>query len=291
MATTSALSNARTASGKSQGSGLLRWLRREGVGAVIVVLLILFIIGPMVSVVLWAFAEKWQYPSLVPQIVGFKWWAETFKRADILKAIPQTITITLVATALSALVSLPAAYAFARIRFPGRQIFLLSFLATNAFPRFGLYITIAVIFFRLNLIGTLSGVIAIQIVNTLLLMIWIPTAAFRNVDRSLEEAALDVGASRLRVFLQITMPLVFPAIAAAVLLSAVSIFYESQASLIIGLPYVTTVPVLMYSLTNNQLVVQYGAILMFVTWIPSLFLLVFAQRFLRGRYFAAGFGV
>ena len=147
------------------------------------------------------------------------------------------------------------------------------------------------IFFRLNLIGTVPGVIVIEVVNTLLLMIWIPTAAFRGVDRSLEEAALDVGASRLRVFAQITLPLVFPAIAAALLLTAVNIFYEAQASLIIGLPNVRTVPVLMYSLTNNQLVVQYGAILMLVTWVPSLFVLLYAQRFLRGRYFAAGFGV
>ena len=116
-------------------------------------------------------------------------------------------------------------------------------------------------------------------------------AAFRSVDRSLEEAALDVGASRLRTFVQITLPIVFPAIAAAMLLSAVNIFYEAQASLIIGLPNVRTVPVLMYSLTNNQLVVQYGAILMFVTWLPSLLLLAVAQKFLRGRYFAAGFGV
>jgi putative spermidine/putrescine transport system permease protein len=291
METTAALSNPRATAVKSRFSSALRWVQREGFGALIVSFLILFIIGPMVSVVLWAFAIKWQYPSLIPTVFGFKWWAETFKRADILKAIPQSITITLAATAVSALVALPAAYAFARIRFPGRQIFLLSFLATNAFPRFGLYLTIAVIFFRFNLIGTVPGVILIQVVNTLLLMVWIPTAAFRSVDRSLEEAALDVGASRLRVFLQITLPLVFPAIAAAVLLSAVSIFYEAQASLIIGLPYVTTVPVLMYSLTNNQLVVQYGAILMFVTWIPSLLLLAFAQKFLRGRYFAAGFGV
>lgn len=271
--------------------GVANWLRRDGAGVLIAVTLVLFIIGPMVSVVLWAFAEKWQYPSLVPTVFGFKWWGETFRRADIVTAIPQSISITLIATVLSALVSLPAAYAFARIRFPGRQVFLLSFLATNAFPRFGLYITIAVIFFRLNLIGTVPGVIAIQVVNTLLLMIWIPTAAFRGVDRSLEEAALNVGASRLRVFVQITLPLVFPAIAAAMLLTAVNIFYEAQASLVIGLPNVRTVPVLMYTLTNNQLVVQYGAILMFVTWVPSLILLAFAQRFLRGRYFAAGFGV
>src|SRR5215470_3662112 len=270
---------------------LFRPFYREGMGILLLIALILFIIGPMISVVLWAFAEKWQYPSLIPTVFGFRFWTETLKRADVVKAIPQSIGITTIATLLSAVVSLPASYAFARIRFPGRQIFLLSFLATNAFPRFGLYITIAVIFFRLNLKGTVSGVIVIQVVNTLLLMIWIPTAAFRGVDRSLEEAAMDVGASRLRVFVQITLPLVFPAIAAAVLLSAVNVFYEAQASLIIGLPYVTTVPVLMYSLTNNQLVVQYGAILMLVTWVPSLLLLIVAQRFLRGRYFAAGFGV
>jgi putative spermidine/putrescine transport system permease protein len=275
----------------SQTKGVVRWLRRDGLGALIATTLALFILGPMLSVVLWAFAVKWQYPSLIPTVYGFRWWSETFRRADISAAIPQSIGITLIATALSALVALPAAYAFARIRFPGRQIFLLSFLATNAFPRFGLYITIAVIFFRLNLIGTVPGVIVIQVVNTLLLMVWIPTAAFRSVDRSLEEAALDVGASRLRTFVQITLPMVFPAIAAAMLLSAVNIFYEAQASLIIGLPNVNTVPVLMYRLTNNQLVVQYGAILMFVTWVPSLILLAFAQRFLRGRYFAAGFGV
>ncbi len=275
----------------SRLKGTFRWIRRDGFGAVIAATLILFIIGPMLSVVLWAFAEKWQYPSLLPTVFGFRWWSETFRRADIGAAIPQSVSVTLIATTFSALVSLPAAYAFARLRFPGRQVFLLSFLATNAFPRFGLYITIAVIFFRLDLIGTVPGVIVIQVVNTLLLMIWIPTAAFRSVDRALEEAALDVGASRLRTFVQITMPMVFPAIAAAMLLSAVNIFYESQASLIIGLPNVRTVPVLMYTLTNNQLVVQYGAILMFVTWVPSVILLAFTQRFLRGRYFAAGFGV
>ncbi len=291
METTAALAGGESQRSPGAMRQLLRWLRHDGFGLFLTVALILFIIGPMVSVVLWAFAVRWQYPSLVPTQWGFKFWVDTFHRADVARAIPQSIIITLLATLFSALVSLPAAYSFARIRFPGRQVFLLSFLATNAFPRFGLYITIAVIFFRFNLIGTIPGVVLIQIVNSLLLMVWIPTAAFRGVDRSLEEAALDVGASRLRTFIQITLPLAFPAIAAALLLSAVAIFYESQASLIIGLPNVSTVPVLMYSLTNNQLVVQYGAILMFVTWVPSLILLVFAQRFLRSRYFAAGFGV
>src|SRR5215475_12800316 len=107
MESTAPLSAPNRSAAKSRFSGVSRWLWREGAGALMAILLLLFIIGPMVSVVLWAFAEKWQYPSLVPTVWGFKWWAETFRRADIVKAIPQTITITLVGTALSALVSLP----------------------------------------------------------------------------------------------------------------------------------------------------------------------------------------
>ncbi len=266
-------------------------VRKNGFGVVALILLAIVILGPLYSVVLWAFAEKWQYPSLIPQVFGFKFWSMTFARADILKALPLSVVLSLTVTLISAAICLPAAYAFARLRFRARQTLLLSFLATNAFPRFGLYVSIAVIFFRLNLIGTIPGVIMIQLVNTLLLMIWIPTAAFQGIDRSLEEAALDVGASPLRVFIQITLPLVMPALSAALLLTFVNTFYESQGALIIGLPRVTTMPVLMYALINSQLVVQYGAIVSVVLWLPSLLLLVFAQRLLRGGYLTAGFGV
>ncbi len=266
-------------------------IRRDGFGIFALILLALVIIGPMISVILWAFAERWAYPSLIPTQFGLRFWEDTLSRADIARAFPLSIGICVTVTLLSALICLPAAYAFARLSFRGRQVFLLSFLTTNAFPRFGLYVTIAVIFFRLDLIGTVPGVILIQLVNTLLFMIWIPTAAFQGVDRTLEEAALDVGASRLRVFVQITLPLVLPALSAAILLTFVSTFYEAQGALIIGLPRIITMPVLMYSLINNQLVVQYGAILSLILWLPSLLLLVFAQRLLRGGSLAAGFGV
>lgn len=260
-------------------------------GAALVVALALLIVGPMVSVALWAFAERWRYPSLIPTQWGLKYWVDTFRRADIVEALPLSIGLAAVVTLLSALICLPAAYAFARLRFPGKQAMLLSFLVTNAFPRFGLFVSIAVVFFRLNLVGTVPGVILIQLVNTLLVMIWIPTSAFQNVDKALEEAALDVGASRFRAFVQITLPQVFPALAAALLLTFVSTFYEAQGALLIGVPNVRTLPVLMYSYINNQIVVQYGAVLSLALWLPSLVLLIFAQRFLRGNTVSAGFGV
>ena len=268
-----------------------RTLRREAFGIFALVALTLIIIGPMMTVFLWAFAERWRQPALLPTEWGLSYWYETLARNDITSAMPMSLGLALTVTALSAIICLPAAYAFARINFPGRQGLLLSFLAVNAFPRFGLYVTIAVVFFRLGLVGTLPGVILIQLVNTLLTMIWIPTSAFQNIDRALEEAALDVGAGRLRVFFQITLPQVFPALAAALLLTFVSTFYEAQGALIIGIPGIRTMAVLMYSYINNQIVVQYGAVISLMLWLPSLVLLSFAQKFLRGNTVSSGFGV
>ena len=275
----------------SFASRAMKAIRREGLGVILTIVLFIVIIGPMISVILWAFAQQWRYPALIPTKWGFMYWVQTLARADIKSALPLSIGLATAVTALSAVVCLPAAYAFARMDFPGRKTLLLSFLSTNAFPRFGLYISIAIIFFRLGLVGTIPGIILIQIVNTLLLMIWIPTSAFQGVDHALEEAALDVGASPVRVFAQITLPLVLPALSAAILLTFVGTFYEAQGALIIGIPNITTMHVLMYSIINSQVIVQYGAIISLILWLPSLVLLIFAQRFLRGGAISAGFGV
>ena len=49
-------------------------------------------------------------------------------------------------------------------------------------------------------------------------------------------------------------------------------------------------PVLMISLINNQLVIQYGAVLSVLLWVPSFLAMLFARRILSARTIAAGFG-
>lgn len=267
-----------------------RW-RRTAFGIVLLALLFFVLVGPILTVMIWAFAEKWRYPALLPTEWGLSYWGETLARADLRKALPTSIVVSLAVTALSLIICLPASYAFARLRFRGKQALLTSFLFTNAFPRFGAYITIAVLFFQLNLIGTMAGVILIQLANTLLLMIWIPTGAFQAVDRSLEEAALDVGASRIQVFLRITLPQVTPALVAALMLTFIGTVYETYGALLVGAPNVITIPVIMFPLINNQPIPQPGAILSVLLFLPSLVILVFANRLLRQGYFTAGTGV
>jgi len=262
----------------------------DWVGIFFAVVLTLVIVLPLLVVGTWAFTNVWRYPSVIPQEFGMKFWFQTLARADVWSSITMSLTLATTVTGLSALICLPAAYAFARLDFPGRSLLFFSFLAGHAFPKFGLLVAIAGIFLQLNLIGTFWGVVLIQLVGTLLFMIWIPVAAFQAVDRRMEEAARDVGAGPFRVFWSITLPQAGPTIAAAILLSFVGTFYETEGAWLIGAPQVRTLPVLMISFINNQPVIQFGAVLSVILWVPSFIALLFARRVVNSGSFARGFG-
>ncbi|MBB4251532.1 ABC transporter permease [Rhizobium sp. BK008] len=265
-------------------------LRFDWIGLLFACLLTLFIALPLIVVGTWAFTEVWRYPSVIPQQFGLRFWGQTLARRDVWDALFLSLRLTTTVTILSAVICLPAAYAFARMRFPGRNILFLSFLASHAFPKFGLLVAIAGIFLQLGLISTFWGVVLIQLVGTLMLMIWIPVAAFQNVDRRMEEAARDAGATPLRVFWSITLPQAAPTISAALLLTFVGTFYETEGAWLIGAPQIRTMPVLMISFINNQIVVQYGAVLSVMLWVPSFIALMFARRVIGTGAFARGFG-
>jgi len=264
--------------------------RIDGFGILLTVLLTLAIVGPLLVVGVWAFTDVWRYPNIIPQQFGLRFWGQTLGRSDVWNALMLSLQLSTVVTLLSALICLPAAYAFARMKFPGRDLLFFSFLAGHAFPKFGLLVAIAAIFLQLDLIGTFWGVVLIQLVGTLMFMIWIPVSAFQAVDRRMEEAARDVGASPLRVFWSITLPQAGPTIAAAVMLSFVGTFYETEGAWLIGAPAIRTMPVLMISFINNQMVIQYGAVLSVLLWVPSFIALIFARRVIGGGAFARGFG-
>ncbi|MBX4870394.1 ABC transporter permease subunit [Rhizobium bangladeshense] len=264
--------------------------RFDWIGLLFAGLLTLFIALPLLVVGTWAFTEVWRYPSVIPQQFGLRFWGQTLARPDVWEALLLSLRLTTTVTLLSAVICLPAAYAFARMRFPGRNILFLSFLASHAFPKFCLLVAIAGIFLQLGLISTFWGVVLIQLVSTLMLMIWIPVAAFQNVDRRMEEAARDAGATPLRVFWSITLPQAAPTISAALLLTFVGTFYETEGAWLIGAPEIRTMPVLMISFINNQIVVQYGAVLSVMLWVPSFIALMFARRVVGTGAFARGFG-
>lgn len=215
---------------------------------VLLALFLLFFYGPLMNMLLLSFAGDYEYPDVIPRSYGFKWWDYVLSKAQLVQSIGTSLVLAVVVTLLSLAVCLPAAYALARYPFRGRSAVRLSFLLTNAFPKMGIYTAMAVIFYKLNLIGTFAGVVLVHIVNTMMFMVWIPSGAFRTVHIQQEESARDVGASPLRTFLMVTLPMAKPGIIVASLYTFLGSMEEAQGSLLIGLPNVHTMPSELYGI-------------------------------------------
>src|SRR5699024_8222209 len=138
--------------------------------------------------------------------------------------------------------------ALARFDFPGKSNFQFSFLFSNAFPKMGLYIAIAIVYYKLNLMGTWQGVILHHFINTMMFMTWIPMGAFRSVQRQQEESARDVGAGPFLTFMKITFPLALPGITVASIFTFLASIEEAQGTLMVGFPDIKTVPVELYGI-------------------------------------------
>jgi putative spermidine/putrescine transport system permease protein len=262
----------------------------HALGALLVLTLLVFMIGPLVWLSLRAFSGLWQFPQLVPHDWTVKWWSSVFKDQLLLHSIKLSFIFAPIVTVLSAAICLPAAYAFSRFNFPGRRVLLISLFATNAFPKIGLYISMAGVFFWLNLMGTFMGVVFVQLIGTIVFMTWIPAAAFSAVPRSLEEAARDVGAGPLRVFFRVTFPLAAPGILVAMILSFLASFDEAQGTFLVGIPTYITMPTEMYTLVLNY-PEQAAAVFSILLTIPSVVLMSLARKHVMGGKLAEGFQI
>jgi putative spermidine/putrescine transport system permease protein len=260
----------------------LWWLPR----ALILGALAFAVFGPLLNLLLWAVAEKWYYPHALPLEYGLSYWARVFSaRGNAVDALMTSVLVAMLAVALSLAVAIPAGYALARLKLPMRSVILLAFLIPQAFPNLPVYVNIARLFYQLGLNGTVTGVVLVHVTHGLVYAVWIATAAFAAVDRSLEEAARATGAGPLRAFCDVTLPLAMPGLMA----SAIFVFLESldefTGSYFVGAPEVNTLPLLLYTASagGNYQVASITALLLLV---PSIAFMLVVERFLRADVLA-----
>ena len=254
------------------------------------IVLLIFILGPIVWMGLSAFSTLWTAPALLPSGWTLKWWTFVFTHQELGHSFMLSLTFALLATTFSAIICLPAAYALGRRKFAGRRVILIGLFATNAFPKMGLFVSIATLFYALNLMTTIPGVIIIQMLVTVVNMTWIPAAAFASVPPSLIEAARDAGAGAVRTFFQITLRQAAPGIVIALILSFLACFDESQGTYLIGSPTYITMPTQMYSLVENY-PEQAAAVFALVLCVPSIVLLMLVRKHVMGGHLAEGFQI
>lgn len=120
-------------------------------------------------------------------------------------------------------VSIPAAYAFSRFKFKGRNFFLTGFLVINMFPIVLLIIPLFVLMRHLGLIDTFIGVIIGHSTFSIPFSIWMLVSYFNAIPQDLDEAAMIDGASRLQTIRLVVLPLITP----GVVTTAIYVFITS----------------------------------------------------------------
>jgi len=250
----------------------------------------IFILGPLFWLAARAFATSWTFPNLFPDGLTLEWWRVITGDESLKKAIRNSLIISPIVVLAASVICLPAAYAFARYKFIGRKTFLIGMFAANAFPKIGLFAAIATLYYTLNLMGTVLGVIIIQLLGTIIFMTWIPAAAFAAVPQSLEDAARDAGATKFRVFRDITLRLAMPGILVGMVMSFLHAFDEAQGTYLVGVPTIYTMPTLMYALVLNY-PAQIAAVFSILLTIPSIILIGIARKHILGGQLAEGFQI
>ena len=182
-----------------------------------------FLYLPLALVMVYSFNES----RLVTVWGGFstKWWSALFANEAMLRAAWLSLRIALVSASLAAVIGLAAGYALARApRFPGRSLFGGLVIAPMVMPEVVMGISMLLLFVGAERLfgGPDRGFLTITLAHATFSISFVAIvvqARLADFDRSLEEAAMDLGATPWVTFRTVTLPLIAPAVGSGWLLA------------------------------------------------------------------------
>ena len=167
-----------------------------------------------------------------------------FQQHNFFRYLMNSLIIATLATGLSLVLGLPAAYSIAKYR-QGRIGMII--LLARMTPFVSYLLPWYIIFRYLKLIDTYTALTLTHLIITLPMVAWLMVAFFESVPAELEDAAMIDGCSRLKSFLIIVLPLVRNGIATSAIMAFIFSWNQFLFSLILSGPQTKTVPVAVYN--------------------------------------------
>lgn len=245
--TTTAINRRGRAAGVGRQAVALKLTGRAVIIIVAVVAVFLFLL-PITWIFTTAFKPSSELfaipPHLLPQSPTVANFTAIFTGGNIMRMFGNSLVVGLVATAVSLLLGLPAAFGFARHRYRLSGVFLAAVLVTRMFPPVALALPFFLEFRQLGLLNSTAGLMIAYIPIVLPLIIWMLEGYFRDFPEEVLEAARIDGLGTLGVLVRIVVPLSRPAIAVAALFGFLSAWNEFVIALTLtSTPQAQTMPV------------------------------------------------
>ncbi len=250
----------------------------------LLIVFLAFVLAPLYWVVVTSIKPSDQYLSIPPvwfpahpTLVHYA--AALFAYRG-LEGMLNSLVVASATTVLSALLGTCMGYSFVRFNTGGKHL-ALWVLSQRFLPPIAIVLPIFLLYRSYGLYDTRIGLVLIYTVATLPLSVWMMYAYFRQVPRSLEEAALVDGCGWWLAFWKIAVPLAVPGIVAAAVFAFIAVWTEFFFALVLTSRHAFTLPTVFRSFVSFQ-GAQYGesSALAVTSLIPSIALGILVQRHL-----------
>jgi ABC-type glycerol-3-phosphate transport system permease component len=225
----------------------------------------------------------------VPPSLSLEWdvirenYADVLFERNFLDFIVNSIIVTGVSVGIALALGVPAAYAFSRYRFRGKDRWASTILSFRFMPPIAVAIPILLMVRRVGLTDTKPGLIIPYVAFSLPLVIWIMIGFFDEVPRDIDAAAALDGCGPWGTLIRVLLPLVRPGILVAAIFSSIFIWNEFLVGLyLINSEDQKTIPIGAAGLISAQRPIDWdvAATVGVVTMVPLLIASVFVQKYI-----------
>lgn len=210
-----------------------------------------FILAPIVFVIVMAFSAD-NFIAFPPSGWSLRWFGALLRQDAFVAAFFVSLKLAALVAALALALGGPAAYAIARLDLPGREAIYALVTAPQLIPSIVLGLALLLALAPLRLVATPQGVAMAHVLLALPFVVRVLVTALSSAAVDLEEAAATLGASPLRVFRRITLPLAAPGALAAAALAFIVSFDETVVTLFLTGPRLYTLPIEVFNYVARQ---------------------------------------
>ena len=248
------------------------------------VLIALFILTPLIWTLLSSLkpdTEILRHSSrILPNRFVLSHYINLFKNTSFLYYFFNSVFVGVIATPLTLIIAMPAAYSLTRFRYRGRNLYAAFILFSYMVPLLLLGIPMFIMMSYLHILNTRISLILSYVAFSLPFSMWMLRSFFLSIPLSLEEAAMVDGASRLQALIRIVLPLSMPGLISCGIFTFVLVWNEyTLALLFIRSESLKTLPIGIAAFIGTT-AYEWGYILssIMMMTVPVLFGFIFVQK-------------
>lgn len=239
-----------------------------------------FLYAPIVVLVVLSFNSS--RFSTVWRGFTWHWYALAWRDAELIAALRVSLIVGFITTLVATVVGTAAAIALARYRIKLKRATEAVIFLPVIIPEIVIGFATAGLFGLLGARFGLSTIVAAHVAFSISYVVFIVRAKLVNLDRSLEEAALDLGATPWQTFARVTLPLILPAIVSAALLVFTLSLDDYVITSFVAGPGSATLPLKIYSMVKTGVTPEINAIST-VLLAATMLLVLVSERMASGR--------